>query len=500
MGAKKVIVIGAGVSGLTAGIYALKYGYDVDIYERNANVGGMCTGWKRKGSYIDGCIHWLTESDRGVLNDLWHEIGGLSEAVRIHHFDVYCQVEAYGEKVNFYTDPDRLNDELMRFAKTDNDRKLVSEFIWGVKKNKRNLITTHKAYHLWRLWDGIKFFFHIFPLVKVLKSAGQISIGDFAAQFDSKVLQYVLTHNLMHTPYSLFSMLSTYGGLCSKNSGVPLGGSQAFSNRIRDKFLSGGGHIIFRSDVSEIVIEDGHAKGILLADGTLVEADYIIPACDVHYTLASLLKGKYQIPDFQFRDSQPEKFPVYSGFVFSFRTRKDISGIMPNRYVPCKPMEICGQTFDTLCLKHFGYDPSLSYDGYTVLQVILFTDDAVYDRLAELQRADYVALKQRIGNEMLERLNKVDDGGYGELELLDVATPLTFTHYVNAYRGSFMAYMFTTHGKQMRVRNDILPIDNLALANHWMMVPGGVPVAAMQGKYAAQTIAHISKHGNPNCK
>lgn len=501
MGAKKVVVVGAGVSGLTAGIYALKYGYDVDIYERNANVGGMCTGWTRKGSYIDGCIHWLTESDRGVLNELWHEIGGLSDAVKIHHFDVYCQIDAYGEKVNIYTDPDLLEKELMRFATTDNDRSLVAEFAHGVRKNKRSLITTHKAYHLWRLYDGMKFFFFkVLPLISVLKKAGKISVADFASRFDSDVLKYVLTHNLMLPEYSLFALYSTLGGLCSKNSGVPIGGSQAFADRIRDKYLSEGGKLHTRADVKEIVVENGHAKGILLADGTLVEADYIIPACDVHYTLATLLKGNYQIPDYQMRDSRPEHFPVYSGFVFSYRTRKDLSDVMPNRYVPCEPLEIAGQTFDTLCLKHFGYDPSLSNDGYTVVQVILFTKDNVYDNLASLQRADYVALKQRAAKEMLERLNKVDDGVFGELELLDVATPLTFTHYVNAYRGSFMAYMFTIHGKQMRVPNDILPIDNLALANHWMMVPGGVPVAAMQGKYAAQTIVNIAKHGNPNCK
>lgn len=32
---KKVVILGAGVSGLSAGIYALQAGYSVEIYEKN---------------------------------------------------------------------------------------------------------------------------------------------------------------------------------------------------------------------------------------------------------------------------------------------------------------------------------------------------------------------------------------------------------------------------------------------------------------------------------
>ena len=34
---KKVVIIGAGVSGLSAGIYALQAGYSVEIYEKKWN-------------------------------------------------------------------------------------------------------------------------------------------------------------------------------------------------------------------------------------------------------------------------------------------------------------------------------------------------------------------------------------------------------------------------------------------------------------------------------
>lgn len=50
---KKVVIIGGGISGLSAGIYAQQMGYQTEIYEKNPMVGGECTGWNRQGYHID---------------------------------------------------------------------------------------------------------------------------------------------------------------------------------------------------------------------------------------------------------------------------------------------------------------------------------------------------------------------------------------------------------------------------------------------------------------
>ena len=56
---KKIVIIGAGISGMTAGIFALDNGFDVEIYEKHIIAGGQCTGWNRNNVYIDGCAHWI---------------------------------------------------------------------------------------------------------------------------------------------------------------------------------------------------------------------------------------------------------------------------------------------------------------------------------------------------------------------------------------------------------------------------------------------------------
>ena len=48
---KTIVIVGAGVSGLTAGIYAEQNGFHAIVLEKNPSVGGLCTGWNRKGHY-----------------------------------------------------------------------------------------------------------------------------------------------------------------------------------------------------------------------------------------------------------------------------------------------------------------------------------------------------------------------------------------------------------------------------------------------------------------
>lgn len=75
---KKIIIIGSGVAGISAGIYARLKGYKTVIYEMHSTCGGECTGWDRKGFHFDGCIHWLIGSKPGTnMNKLWNKVGAL---------------------------------------------------------------------------------------------------------------------------------------------------------------------------------------------------------------------------------------------------------------------------------------------------------------------------------------------------------------------------------------------------------------------------------------
>ena len=51
--AKSIILIGAGISGLAAGIYGQMNGYEMQIFGMHAKPGGQCTSWTRKGYTFD---------------------------------------------------------------------------------------------------------------------------------------------------------------------------------------------------------------------------------------------------------------------------------------------------------------------------------------------------------------------------------------------------------------------------------------------------------------
>ncbi len=56
---KKIIIIGGGVAGFSAGIYSRMNGFDTEIIEMHTNTVGQCTAWDRKAYRFDYCLHWL---------------------------------------------------------------------------------------------------------------------------------------------------------------------------------------------------------------------------------------------------------------------------------------------------------------------------------------------------------------------------------------------------------------------------------------------------------
>jgi phytoene dehydrogenase-like protein len=73
---KSVIIVGAGMAGLSAGCYARMNGYKARIYEMHTIAGGLCTAWKKRGYTFDISMHMLTGSVSGPFHKMWKELGG----------------------------------------------------------------------------------------------------------------------------------------------------------------------------------------------------------------------------------------------------------------------------------------------------------------------------------------------------------------------------------------------------------------------------------------
>ena len=73
----------------------------------------------------------------------------------------------------------------------------------------------------------------------------------------------------------------------------------------------------------------------------------------------------------------------------------------------------------------------------------------------------------------------------GKYRLDDILFPERYCH---AYHGSYMSFVTTPYGKQIKMKGRLKGIKNLYVAGQWTNSPGGLPVAAASGKFAVQRI------------
>jgi phytoene dehydrogenase-like protein len=165
MNNKKVIIIGAGISGLCAGSYLQMNGYDTEIFELHDSPGGLCTAWKRKGYTFDFCIHWLMGSSPSVpLYGVWNELIDMEKLEFVDH-EIFFQIEdRQGNALRIFTDVDRLEEEMKRAAPEDKDP--IEEFTGGIRKFLPFHMPVQKAPEVMNPLDWLKMTAKILPYLR----------------------------------------------------------------------------------------------------------------------------------------------------------------------------------------------------------------------------------------------------------------------------------------------------------------------------------------------
>lgn len=71
---KSMIIVGAGISGLSTGCYAQMNGYRTVLFESHQVPGGLCAAWTRKGYKFDISMHLLANSKSGPFKKMLDEL------------------------------------------------------------------------------------------------------------------------------------------------------------------------------------------------------------------------------------------------------------------------------------------------------------------------------------------------------------------------------------------------------------------------------------------
>ncbi len=488
---KKIIIIGAGIAGLSAGIYARLNGFDTEIYEMHHTPGGECTGWKRRDYYFDGCIHWLVGTKPGTpLNAVWREVGALDASVPIILNDTFYTIDYHGQRINLYRDLDRLEGHLTEVSPAD--KQLITQFCRSIRALKPMSMPTEKPYDMMNALDMAKMAITMAPFAKHFSKYEKLSIGEFAAQFKSPALRRALTA-VIPAQYKATSLAVTLASYANGDSGWPTGGSLALARRMEKKYLDLGGKISYKSRVDKILVENATAKGILLDSGQHHLGDFVISAADGYATIFEMLEGKYLSEQLQELYSNRQAYPTFTSVQVSLGIDGDLSQYPSSLDLALESsINSGGIDHKHLGLKHYCFDKTLMPAGKSVLTAVLHADFEWWKNKYDLGEA-YLSEKERIAAEVIAVVKKHYPEAQDKIEVVDVATPMTYHRYCNAWRGAWMSFVTTPQSKIRFIPGKLPGLDRFYLSGQWTLPPGGLPTAVLTGRWTIQRICRAVK-------
>jgi phytoene dehydrogenase-like protein len=117
---KKIVVIGGGIAGLCAAVYALRCGYEVELLEMHDMAGGLAMSWRRGPYTFETCLHWLVgSSPHGEFHAQWQEVCDIEKLTFVNP-EEFVRIESLsGDTLTIHTNVDRLETELFRRAPQD---------------------------------------------------------------------------------------------------------------------------------------------------------------------------------------------------------------------------------------------------------------------------------------------------------------------------------------------------------------------------------------------
>lgn len=478
MNEKHILIIGGGLAGLSAGIYARSSGFRSTIIEHNLALGGVCTAWERGPYTIDGCIHWLTG---GQFDRLYQELGIFPKVpVRVlNHFATYKNIRE-GLEIPITSDIPAMFEKLCALSRGDEEeiRRIeeMSDRIAEIKvgfDTPPELATLRDAFSMF--WDMRR---DLGSMVHFRKELG-VYCED---HIQSSVLRRFFTKIIPEEAATLF-LLMMFGYLGRGFFSRPLGGTGPFRDALIDAYHRLGGDERLHTTVDEIVVKNDRVCGVRLSDGTMMDADLVISTSSAPETVLRLLGGRYGADETRKR---LETWKLFQPIVLA-----SFGVAMPFADVPStlildgiEPFEVGGFKNDSLYVRVYNDDPAFAPAGHSVVQVMLATE---YPWWAK-RGTRYGAEKDAVAALALEQLEPHLPGISSAVRMIDVATPLTFWNAARSYLGAYEGWMPNADSFFGHINKKLPGLSGFYMAGQWVEPGGGVPTALMSGRQAVQIL------------
>ena len=477
---KKVIIIGAGIAGLSAAIYAQRSGFDVTLCEQHNIAGGMCTGWKRKGYLFEGSAHSLTGSNpKTELYQLWKETGVLNDEVKVFLRDPFYVVEWEGKTISLYRDLEKTVQQLRLLS--PEDAKLLDRLVRDVRTFSCLQMPIYdikgvKSQHPRRL--TIKTLLKMLPVLPKLGKWSKTTCRAYAEQFKHPAIRRLF--RFLPDQRSATSLIAVLSALNTGDGGYPEGGSLAMVERMTKTFEELGGKLLLNTRVKKVTIANGMATGVTLENGFLT-ADAVIVTQE---TMAAV----EQLFDMQLNDKWLKSLCKNTKSVVCTFVCVGIRAELP-RTLTWELTELityAGETVSKIGFYNYSECEGHAPKGCTTLTAVLTGDTYNFWKKAK-EEGRYEEEKRNLADQITRVICAKYPHVEGNIEVVEIATPLTYERYTGAYHGSWMSVVGV--GDKMKIYSGFLKdINGLYFAGHRLMNPGGLPVAIDSGRKAAQMV------------
>jgi len=486
-----VIVIGAGMGGLTAATLLAKEGCKTLLLEKENQVGGYVVSFKRDGftfdatgAFVGGC------QEGGELHRILEEMG-IHEKVQFipirHIRNIYPGFEVHLQPGGFLSYSEalfdlfpkeekglktylslikRIGEEIKSYSEITAIRKIFFPFYF------RNLVRFHRSSHqtiLDKLFKGqeIKMALHSLP---VTEPPSRLSFLFLAVLINKALMEGVF---------------------------YPKGGMGKISEAMADAFRQTGGDLHLQREVEEILIRDGRVDGIRAKDGKTFQSSLVVS--DVNPNL--LVK---MLP-FEFRKPFEKKIQHFeyslSCFILYIATDLDLKAmdlpyftylrflsdleeedrILRRGEIPRNPTMMV--SIPTIL------DPTLAPPRQHILSVLTNVPYHYQGKWGGGNFERYRHIKEEFSQKILRQLeSKLIPGLRDHLLFYEAATPLTLERYTGNEMGAMYGLASTTHqvGNLRPPHQTVIP--GLFQVGHYTRPSHGIVGTSLSGSFAAKTI------------
>ncbi|KAJ6968298.1 hypothetical protein D5086_029159 [Populus alba] len=488
------IVIGSGIGGLVAATQLAVKGAKVLVLEKYVIPGGSSGYYERDGYTFDvGSSVMFGFSDKGNLNLITRALAAVGcemevipDPTTVHfHLPNDLSVQVHREYIDFIS-------ELA--AKFPHEKDGILKFYGECWK----IFNALNSLELKSLEEPIYLFGQFFqkPL-ECLTLAYYLpqNAGDIARKYmkDPQLLSFidaecfiVSTVNALQTP-----MINAAMVLCDRHFGginYPVGGVGGIAKSLSKGLVDQGSEILYRANVTNIILEHGKAVGVRLSDGREFFGKTIISNATRWDTFGKLLKGETLPKEEENFQKVYVKAPSFLSIHMGVKAEVLPPDTDCHHFVLEDDWARLEEPYGSIFLSiPTVLDSSLAPEGHHILHI--FTTSSIED-WEGLSTKDYEAKKKVVADEIISRLEKkLFPGIRSSIAFMEVGSPKTHRRYLARDKGTYGPMPRRTPKGLLGMPFNTTAVDGLYCVGDSCFPGQGVIAVAFSGVMCAHRVA-----------